>query len=45
LALSVRNIGGVRVVASNRVTARDVIDTRKIVVTQAALEKLQDVLS
>ncbi len=45
LALSVRNIAGVRVLASNRVTARDVIDTRKIVVTQAALEKLQDVLS
>jgi large subunit ribosomal protein L4 len=45
LALSVRNIAGVRVRASNRLTARDVIDTRKIVVTQAALEKLQDVLS
>ena len=45
LALSVRNIAGVRVLASNRVTARDVMDTRKIVVTQAALEKLQDVLS
>ncbi len=45
LALSVRNIAGVRVLASNRITARDVIDTRKIVVTQAALEKLQDVLS
>ncbi len=45
LALSVRNIAGVRVLASNRITARDVMDTRKIVVTQAALEKLQDVLS
>jgi large subunit ribosomal protein L4 len=45
LALSVRNIAGVRMVASNRLTARDVIDTRKIVLTQAALEKLQDVLS
>ncbi len=44
-ALSVRNLAGVRMLASNRITARDVIDTRKVVVTQAALEKLQDVLS
>ena len=45
LALSVRNIAGVKMLASNRVTARDVMATRKVVVTQAALEKLQDVLS
>jgi large subunit ribosomal protein L4 len=45
LALSVRNIAGVTMLASNRVTARDVMATRKVVVTQAALEKLQDVLS
>jgi large subunit ribosomal protein L4 len=44
-ALSVRNVAGVRMVPSNRVTARDVIDTRKVVLTQAALEKLQAVLS
>ena len=44
-ALSVRNIAGVRMLASNRITARDVMDTRKVVLTQAALEKLQDVLS
>jgi large subunit ribosomal protein L4 len=44
-ALSVRNIDGVRMLPSNRLTARDVIDTRKVVLTQAALEKLQDVLS
>ena len=44
-ALSVRNIDGVRMLPSNRITARDVIDTRKVVLTQAALEKLQDVLS
>ena len=30
---------------SNRITARDVMDTRKVVLTQAALEKLQDVRS
>jgi large subunit ribosomal protein L4 len=44
-ALSVRNIAGVRMLPSNRVTARDVMDTRKVVLTQAALEKLQEVLS
>ena len=37
-----RNIAGVPLVPSNRVTARDVMDTRKVVLTQAALEKLQD---
>jgi large subunit ribosomal protein L4 len=44
-ALSVRNLAGVRMLPSNRITARDVMDTRKVVLTQAALEKLQDVLS
>ena len=44
LALSVRNVEGIRFMASNRVTARDVIDTRRVVLTQAALEKLQAVL-
>ena len=45
LALSLRNLAGVRMLPSNRITARDVMDTRKVVLTQAALEKLQDVLS
>jgi len=44
LALSVRNIEGVRLLPSNRVSARDVINTRRIVMTRAALEKLQEVL-
>jgi len=44
-ALSVRNLAGVRLLPSNRITARDVMDTRKVVVTRQALEKLQDVLS
>ena len=44
-ALSVRNVAGVRMLPSNRVTARDVMDTRKVVLTQAALEKLQAVLA
>jgi large subunit ribosomal protein L4 len=44
LALSVRNIEGVRLLPSNRISARDVMDTRRVVLTQAALEKLQDAL-
>ena len=44
LTLSVRNIDGVRVLPSNRVSARDVMDTRRVVLTRAALEKLQEVL-
>ncbi len=43
--LSVRNVAGVRLLPSNRVTARDVMDTRKVVLTQAALEKLQEALA
>ena len=44
LALSVRNIEGVRLLASNRIVARDVAGTRRLVLTRAALEKLQEVL-
>ena len=44
LALSVRNIDGVRLLPSNRISARDVVDTRKVVLTRAALEKLQEAL-
>src|ERR687896_1724510 len=44
LALSMRNIEGVRVLPSNRISARDVMNTRRVVLTQAALEKLQEVL-
>jgi large subunit ribosomal protein L4 len=44
LTLSVRNIEGVRLVASNRVSARDVVDTRRVVLTRAAIEKLQEAL-
>jgi large subunit ribosomal protein L4 len=45
LTLSVRNIDGVRILPSNRVSARDVMNTRRVVLTRAALEKLQEVLS
>jgi len=44
LALSVRNIEGVNVLASNRVSARDVVRSRRVVVTQAAIQKLQEAL-
>jgi large subunit ribosomal protein L4 len=44
LSLSVRNIEGVRVLASNRINARDVMNTRRVVMTRAALEKLQEAL-
>ena len=44
LSLSVRNIDGVRIVASNRVSARDVVNARRVVLTQAAIEKLQEAL-
>src|SRR6187455_925918 len=38
MSLSVRNIDGVRMLPSNRVSARDVMNTRRVVLTQAALE-------
>jgi len=44
LMLSVRNIDGVRLLPSNRISARDVMDTRKVVLTRAAIEKLQEAL-
>ena len=36
LSLSVRNIEGIRVLPSNRVSARDVANTRRVVLTRAA---------
>jgi large subunit ribosomal protein L4 len=44
LALSVRNLEGVRLLPSNRISARDVMNTRRLVLTRAALEKLQEAL-
>jgi large subunit ribosomal protein L4 len=41
---SARNIAGVRLVASGRLTARDVMDTRRVIATRAAVERLQEVL-
>ncbi len=42
---SARNIAGVRIVASGRLTARDVMDTKRIIATRAAVERLEEVLA
>jgi large subunit ribosomal protein L4 len=44
LSRSVRNIPGISLVASARLTARDVIDAGRVVATKNALEKLQETL-
>lgn len=44
LVLSTRNLAGVTLVPANRVTARDVMDCAKVIVSQAALTRLQEVL-
>jgi len=44
LSKSVRNIPGISLVASGRVSARDVIGAQRVVVTRTALEKLQEAL-
>ena len=43
-SVSARNIAGVRVVPSGRLTARDVMNTSRVIVTRAAVERLQEVL-
>jgi len=43
-ALTARNIAGLSLVSSNRVTARDVMDTSRIIATREAIEKLQESL-
>jgi large subunit ribosomal protein L4 len=43
-AMSVRNLAGVSLVQSNRVTARDVANTKQVVLTRAAVEKLEAAL-
>jgi large subunit ribosomal protein L4 len=42
---SARNIAGVRLVAARRVTARDVMDTARVIATREAMEKLQETLT
>jgi large subunit ribosomal protein L4 len=43
--LTARNIAGVTLKASSRVTARDVIDTDHVIATRGAIEKLQEALA
>jgi large subunit ribosomal protein L4 len=44
LTLSARNIAGVKLVPSARVSARDVVDTTMVIATRDAIEKLQEAL-
>ena len=43
--LSARNLPGVEVRPSSRVTARDVIDAQRVIATRAAVERLQEALA
>ena len=45
LALAVRNISGTRISSTNQVSARDVVDAGRVVMTRAALERLEQVLA
>ena len=42
--LAVRNLPGVRFLASGRVTPRDLMDCTRVIATRAAVERLQHVL-
>jgi large subunit ribosomal protein L4 len=44
LARSVRNLPGIHLVTSARVTARDVMNAGRVVTTKGALERLQEAL-
>jgi large subunit ribosomal protein L4 len=44
-ALAVRNIAGVRLLPSRRVTPRDLAGSRRVIATEAALARLQEVLA
>jgi large subunit ribosomal protein L4 len=44
LALAVRNVESVSIVECGRLTARDIADGGRVVMTRAALERLQEVL-
>ena len=45
LALAVRHISGIRISSTNQVSARDVVDAGRVVMTRAALERLEQVLA
>ena len=42
--LSARNLAGVTILPSGRLTARDVMNTTRIIATEAAILRLQEVL-
>src|SRR5436190_4232419 len=42
LGIALRNLAGVQFLASGRVGARDVVNASRVIVTRAAVEKLQD---
>ncbi len=44
LLRSVRNLPAITIVATQSLTARDVVDAQRLVVTKAAIERLQEVL-
>ena len=44
LSLAVRNISGVRMSSTRQLGARDVVDTGRVVMTRAAIERLEQVL-
>jgi large subunit ribosomal protein L4 len=43
--LSARNLAGVEIRPSSRVTARDVMDAQRVIATRAAVERLQEALA
>jgi large subunit ribosomal protein L4 len=45
LALAVRNLIGVRLMASGRLTPRDLASSPRVIATKAAIERLQEVLA
>jgi large subunit ribosomal protein L4 len=45
LSLAVRNITGVRMSSTSQLGARDVVDAGRVVLTRAAIERLEQVLA
>jgi large subunit ribosomal protein L4 len=45
LALSVRNIAGVRLLRAHQVSARDIADANRVIASREALERLQEALA
>ena len=45
LSLAVRNLADVRILPANRLSARDVVDANRVVITRGAVERLERVLA